>query len=209
MTPLRERREEQRDRLIRAAEAAIAQRGLSSLKARDLARETGVALGAIYNLVADLDEVILRVGGVTLDRLDHALSAATEGASSLSPEQHLVAIATAYRRFAAENLHLWRALFEHRLAADKPLPEWAVGNQTRLFRHIHAPLSVLMPEAEEGGRAAFSLTLFGAVHGVVAFGLEGRVVGVPAEDIDGELARLVRLVCAGLGRGRQSMNDQP
>ena len=209
MNRVRERREEQRDKLVRAAEAAIARQGLSSLKARDLAREIGVALGAIYNLVADLDEVILRVGGLTLDRLDLALSAATEGASALSPEQHLVVIATTYRRFAAENLHLWRALFEHRLPEDKPLPEWAVGNQTRLFRHIHAPLSVLMPEAKEVDRTAFSLTLFGAVHGVVAFGLEGRVVGVPADDIDGELSRLVRLVCVGLRRGRSGMNDQP
>lgn len=198
MTSIQQRREAQRDRLVHAAETTIAREGLASLKARDLARETGVALGAIYNLVADLDEVILRVVALTLDRLDGVLTEATRDAGALSPQEHLIAIARAYRRFAADNLHLWRAMFEYRPPSDRALPEWVAGNQTRLFRHIHAPLAVLMPAAPEADRRAFALTLFGAVHGVVAFGLEGRVVGVPADDLDGELVRLVRLVCAGL-----------
>ncbi len=36
--------------------------GLAGLKTRELAREIGVANGAVYNLVEDMDELILRVG---------------------------------------------------------------------------------------------------------------------------------------------------
>lgn len=43
-----ERRERLRMALIDAAEATIAADGLAALKARDLAREVGCALGAIY-----------------------------------------------------------------------------------------------------------------------------------------------------------------
>ena len=47
-------------------------------------------------------------------------------------------IAVAYCDFAAENLELWRALFEHRMTPGKPVPEWAVSDQMNLFRHIFA-----------------------------------------------------------------------
>ena len=49
--------------------------GLAGLKTRELAREIGVANGAVYNLVEDMDELILRVGSRTLGRLDAALTA--------------------------------------------------------------------------------------------------------------------------------------
>ena len=48
--------------------------GLAGLKTRELAREIGVANGAVYNLVEDMDELILRVGSRTLGRLDAALT---------------------------------------------------------------------------------------------------------------------------------------
>ncbi len=54
----------------------------------------------------------------------------------------------AYCDFAAENFELWRALFEHRMAPGKPVPEWAISEQMNLFRHIYRPLAELFPEAE-------------------------------------------------------------
>jgi hypothetical protein len=35
---------------------------LRNLKAREIADKAGRALGAIYNLVEDMDEIVLRVG---------------------------------------------------------------------------------------------------------------------------------------------------
>ena len=96
-----------------------------------------------------MDELILRVGSRTLARLDAALTAA-ESAGSPSPAETLVRIAVAYCDFAAENLDLWRALFEHRMAPDKPVPEWAVEEQMNLFRHIYHPLAKLFPKWSSG-----------------------------------------------------------
>ena len=98
---------------------------MAGLKTRELAREIGCANGAVYNLVADMDELILPVGSRTLARLDAALTAAESGGPA-SPTETLVRIAVAYCDFAAENLGLWRALFEHRMTPDKPVPEWAI-----------------------------------------------------------------------------------
>ncbi|HEV7800932.1 MAG TPA: TetR family transcriptional regulator, partial [Burkholderiales bacterium] len=158
MTKALERREKLRAALILAAERMIASRGLAGLKTRDLAREIGCANGAVYNLVADVDELVLRVGSRTLRRLDGALSAA-ESEGEPSPQETLVRIAIAYCDFAAENLQLWRALFEHRMETDKALPDWSVDDQLQLFRHIYKPLAALLPKrgAEELGITARSL----------------------------------------------------
>ena len=76
MSKALERRAKFREDLILAAEKSIAEGGLAGLKTRELAREIGVANGAVYNLVEDVDELILRVGSRTLRRLDAALTAA-------------------------------------------------------------------------------------------------------------------------------------
>jgi AcrR family transcriptional regulator len=111
MTKALERRAKLRESLIEAAERRIAAGGLAGLKTRELAREIGCANGAVYNLVADIDELILRVGSRTLGRLDASLTEAESGGAASAVEA-LVRIAIAYCDFAAENTGLWaRSLF--------------------------------------------------------------------------------------------------
>src|SRR5215831_15178579 len=74
-----ERRQNLKEALIDAAERAIAARGLPGLKARELAAEVGCAVGAIYNAVEDLDELIFSVNSRTLAALEDALHAANPG----------------------------------------------------------------------------------------------------------------------------------
>lgn len=197
MTKTLERREKLRGHLIQAAEQMITERGLAGLKTRDLAREIGCANGAVYNLITDVDELVLRVGSRTLLRLDGALSAAVS-AGEPSPQEALVRIAIAYCDFAAENLQLWRALFEHRMEIDKPLPDWSVHDQMQLFRHIYQPLAVLFPERSPEELGITARSLFSAVHGMVALGLEQKLVAVPLPALRKEIATLVRAMIGGL-----------
>ena len=197
MSKALERREKLKSALILAAERMIAGRGLAGLKTRDLAREIGCANGAVYNLVADIDELILRVGSRTLHRLDEALSAA-ESAGESSPQQTLVRIAIAYCDFAADNLQLWRALFEHRMGAGKVVPDWSVEDQMRLFRHIYQPLATLFPKRSREELGVTARSLFSAVHGMVALGLEQKLVAVPLPALRKEIADLVRAMIDGL-----------
>ncbi len=204
VTATAERREKQRAQLIDAAERAIARKGLDGLKARELAQEIGCAVGAIYNLVQDMDELVLRVGSRTLARLDAALRAAAPQAPS-SPEEAadaLVMVALAYSTFARDNLQLWRVLFEHRMAEGAPVPDWIVSEQMAMFRHILEPLSVLVPDRSEVERGLLSRTLFSAVHGVVAIGLEEKLIAVPRRELDRQIEGMVRLICRGLATDR-------
>jgi AcrR family transcriptional regulator len=192
-----ERRVKLRESLIEAAEQSIAARGLAGLKTRELAREIGCANGAVYNLVADMDELILLVGSRTLARLDAALTAAESSGPAL-PAEMLVRIAVAYCDFAAENLELWRALFEHRMARGKPVPEWALSEQMDLFRHIYGPLAVLLPSRSTAELSVTARSLFSAVHGMVLLGLEQKLIAVPLDALRAEIAVIVRAMIDGL-----------
>jgi AcrR family transcriptional regulator len=197
MSKTLERRAKQLEDLIAAAEKAVAAKGLAGLRSRELAAEIGVANGAVFNLVDDMDELVLRVGSRTLARLDSALSAAESG-SAASPAEKLVRIAVAYCDFAADNLELWRALFEHRMAPEKPIPEWAIEEQMNLFLHIYHPLAELFPKwsADELGITARSL--FASVHGMVGLGLEQKLIAVPVAALRDEIATIVNATIKGL-----------
>jgi AcrR family transcriptional regulator len=197
MSKTLERRAKQREALILAAEKAVAAKGLAGLKSRELAQKIGVANGAVFNLVADMDELILRVGSRTLARLDAALTAA-ESAGSPSPAETLVRIAVAYCDFAAENLDLWRALFEHRMAPDKQVPEWAVEEQMNLFRHIYHPLKKLFPKWTADELVITARSLFAAVHGMVSLGLEQKLIAVPVAALRDEITTIVKATIKGL-----------
>ena len=197
MSKALERREKLREELILAAERSINAKGLAGLKTRELAREIGCANGAVYNLVEDMDELILRVGSRTLARLDTALTDA-ESQGPTSPDETLVRIAVAYCDFAAENLELWRALFEHRMAPGKPIPDWAVSEQMDLFRHIYRPLAALFPQRSAAELGVTARSLFSAVHGMVLLGLEQKLIAVPVDALRKEIATIVRAMVTGL-----------
>jgi AcrR family transcriptional regulator len=197
MSKTLERREKLREALILAAERSISAGGLAGLKTRELAREIGCANGAVYNLVADMDELVLRVGSRTLGRLDAALTDA-ESDGPASPPEILVRIAIAYCDFADANLELWRALFEHRMAQNKPTPEWAISEQMELFRHIYRPLATLFPKRATAELSVTARSLFSAVHGMVLLGLEQKLIAVPIDALRNEIATIVRAALAGL-----------
>jgi AcrR family transcriptional regulator len=199
MSKALERRAKLREALIEAAERAIAARGLAGMRSRELAQEIGCANGAIYNLVENLDELVLRVGSRTLARLDAVLTAAERNGPA-APADMLVRIAVAYCDFAAQNLELWRALFEHRMEQGRDIPEWAIGEQMELFGHIYRPLAALFPNraAEQLGVTARSL--FSAVHGIVALGLEHKLIAVPIDALRSEVAIIVRAMANGLAK---------
>ena len=189
-----------REQLIDAAERTIAEKGLAALKARDLAQEVGCAVGTIYNVFEHLDELVLCVGLRTLAMLEAALGAVPPLGGYDSTEKaadDLVRLARAYLEFAAKHTVRWRALFEHRMSEARPLPEWFVEQQHRLFAQVERPLAALLPELDRDARRILARTVFSAVHGIVALGLEEKLVSLPLPDLGRQLAATVRAIAAG------------
>ena len=194
------RRAQQREALISSAEAIIANNGLGALKARDLAQRVGCSVGAIYNLVTDLDELVLLVSQRTMATLDTRLDAA--GSNNETLEAQLLNWARAYHRYASTNRHRWRALFEFRSQSRRDLPAWFADDQTKLFVRLERRLASAMPGVDGSMLKRRARTLFSAVHGIVLIGLEQKLVAFPEEAIDDELAAFVRVYVAGLSTTR-------
>lgn len=183
-------------RLIDAAEAEIAEKGLAGLKARGVSARAGSALGGLYTAFEDLDRLVLHVNSRTLARLGAALSAPEQPAP---PEAVMQALAAAYARFALKNRRLWSALFEHRLPEGVEMPDWHRDEHEVLIARIGAPLAMLRPDLPPEQRGLRVRTLFGAVHGVVHLSLQERLVGLPEAQLLSEIAALVHALIHGSG----------
>ena len=196
-----QRREKLKGALIGAAERMIDAHGLAGLRARALALRVGCAVGAIYNVVTDLDDLVIAVNARTLQALErHLREAGAIGDASPAADQvvaRLTGMALAYLDFAAGNVLRWRAVFEHRLAEGGELPAWYLEEQRRLFEHIEGPLRALQPDASPEARLLVARSLFSAVHGVVQLGLEEKLQRIPLPI----LREQVTLVVGALGRG--------
>lgn len=183
------RREQLRDKLIDAAEQRIARDGLGDLRARDLARDAGCALGAIYNVFEDLNGLTMAVNGRTFRRLGQAVGSSFDG--SEAPAQRLIVMSTAYLHFADANTNLWRALFDLQMADDGPVPDWYREALKELFAYIAEPVGQLFPDLDRAELDLMTRALFSSVHGIVTLGLENRISGVPPEQIERMIAQVL------------------
>ncbi|WP_333715035.1 TetR/AcrR family transcriptional regulator [Yoonia sp.] len=189
------RREALRKTLIEIAEKTIATQGLRALRARDLAKEAGCAVGAIYNVFGDLTDLALAVNARTFHRLGAEVAAALDDAGQ-DPVDQLVVMAQAYHHFAAANHLSWRALFEVERPEGETAPDWYLQEMGRLFVYISDPLSVIFPDAAPDDLVLLTRALFSSVHGIVLLGLDDASAGVPRQDIDRMIALVLHQVTA-------------
>jgi AcrR family transcriptional regulator len=174
---------------------------LRGLKARELAEEVGCAVGAIYNVVADLDDLIYAVNARTLAMLETALTeAGAAGAAEGGIDgalDRLVRLALAYMEFAAAHTPRWRAMFDHQPPPGREIPDWYLVDQMRLFGYVEEPLKVLRPDDAPPRRALIARSLVSAVHGIVVLGLEEKLQLIPRP----VLREQVALLAGAMGRG--------
>ena len=203
-----ERRRNLKESLIDAAEQGISSYGLPGLRARSLAERIGCAVGAIYNVVADLDELIMLVNSRTLAALERdLLVAGAAHAKRLGGDtaiDRLCRMALAYLDFATTRRLRWRAMFDHRLPPGKAMPDWYLDDQMRLFSYVEGPVGELLPGVSSARRALIARTLFSAVHGIVTLGLEEKLQALAPEDRREQRTFAVAALARGL---REAVGD--
>jgi AcrR family transcriptional regulator len=194
------RRQNVREALINAAERAITADGLRGLKARALADEAGCAVGAIYNVFGDLDDIVLAVNLRTLAALEQAVTAHQTVSEPQDTTERLVAMALAYLDYAATNKMRWRTLFQHHMPPHRTVPDWYMAELRRMFGYIEEPLRALRPNASIDERALLARSLFSAVHGIAALGMEEKLEYIPLETVRDQM----KLMVEAMGRGLAS-----
>ena len=193
-----------RDRLVDAAEAQMMTEGLKGLRARDIAKEAGCALGSVYTAFRDLDELALTVNMRTASRLDIVLAEARN--STENAEEQLMAMADHYHQFALEDYHLWVALFDHHLQENEDLPEWYQSKHFSLFRHVELSLQQLCPNHSQEQTAATARTLFSAVHGIITINMHARFIAISPKELTRQLHSFLTIYIDGLKQ--QSMTGE-
>ena len=195
------RRRKLRDALITAAERTIAAEGLRGLKARELAYKVGCAVGAIYNVVTDLDDLIFAVNALTLEQLEKTLTVAAHDPDPQADAiKTLVHLGLAYTDYAAAHTPRWRALFDHRLPAGREVPTWYMANLHRLFVYIEEPLRNLAPAMMPARRTLLARSMFSAVHGIVLIGLEEKLQSIPLPVLREQVTVMVEALARGLAQ---------
>jgi len=183
------RRADLRNRLIDIAQAWIAEDGLTRIKARPLAAEAGCAVGAIYNVFGDLNDLVMEVNARTFKQLGQDVGEKGQD-PDLEPLDALTQLAVGYLHFAQGHPRAWRTLFELSLTDDMEVPEWYRTELRQLFSYIARPVARLDPSLSEKEIGMLTRGLFSAVHGIVSLGLEKRISGVPEQHLE-DIVRLV------------------
>lgn len=178
-----EKRKALRENLISLAEKKISEEGLGALRARDLAKEAGCAVGAIYNVFDDLSDLVLTVNARTFHRLAADVTAALDDAPS-NPLDQLISMGESYHQFAVTNYKSWRAIFDVERDPTTPPPQWYLDELSHLFSYIDRPLTAALPDMDPKERQLFTRTLFTSVHGIVMLGLDARSAAVQSTAID-------------------------
>ena len=187
------RREILRKSLTDIATQRISRDGLRALRARDLAGDAGCAVGAIYNVFGDLNDLVLTVNADTFQALGRDVAASLSKADQ-TPVQQLIVMSQAYHQFAAQNYFLWRALFDLERPKGEAAPDWYLAEMRQLFTFIHDPLSAAFPQMDTDQRALLTKALFSSVHGIVLLGLDDASAGMQPANIDDMIALILNQI---------------
>ena len=184
-----EKRADLRNRLIEIADTWIAREGMENIKARPLAAEAGCAVGAIYNVFEDLDDLVMEVNSRTFKQL--ASDVGEKGQDpNLDPAEALIRLALAYKQFATDNHFKWQTLFDLRVERRNDPPDWYMTELRQLFMYIAAPVSRQFPDLPPEDVELMTRALFSSVHGMVTLGLENRFSGVSPD----KLEKMIRMI---------------
>lgn len=164
-----------RARLLEETSRAISRGGPDAVTVRDVATAAGTSASAVYSLFGGRDPLLHAVGDEAAARFAASLAAAPR---TDDPAQDLLALGLAYRRWALDEPHFYRVMFDTRPADE---PATATVTQDATFRVLrdaaHAVLRAAgAPDADDrAGRAAEGL--WALVHGLVDLELGGLLPG--------------------------------
>ena len=183
MSIRQERRAALRLKLIEIAYAKIGADGLGSVTARYLSSEAGCALGAIYNMFDDLNELFMAVNLQSFVALGAQVRSGLETLDNASPHDELNAMAQQYISYAMENTQHWLAMFEIEMTADSNAPKHYKQALDGLMQIIAVSMAKVYPEKSPDQIAMITRTVFSSIHGIVLLGVQRRLSGVPEVDL--------------------------
>ncbi len=187
--------EELRELIIQAATELIEQAGLKGLSAREIARKIGYSPGTLYNVFADIDDLVLTIEYRLLERLSLRLA---EVPHSGDPTQHLCDLAETYFAFTQERPRLWNLLFEHYMPNDWKVPSVFQARLEALLSVLEHALQPVIACADPVRTQRAARVLWASVHGITSLATAEKLTNVTQENAGLLVQDMVRTYVAGL-----------
>lgn len=177
--------------LLESAERTLAQRGVSELSLRELAREVGVSHAAPRRHFADKRALLDALAMDGFERLGTELDAAMAGAGDSLREQ-LGAFGLAYVRFATEHAALLELMFagKHRDDSLQEASNRAFEGALTLFATAQATGQVVAGDVERVGLVALA-----TLHGLASLANNGML---EEAELDAAVGEAVDRIVLGL-----------
>ncbi|MDH5509441.1 MAG: WHG domain-containing protein [Nitrospinota bacterium] len=184
--------EDLKSKLIQAAIHIVQNEGYTGLNVRKTASMAGCAIGMVYKIFDNMDELAIHVNADTLDKLDKCLS---HPCSFNYPGEAVQKLADRYIAFSRDNFNLWSMLFEHRM--ERALPDWFRQKIAQCFGHVEkamAPLTKAGPPAS----VDHAKVLWASLHGICSLSITGKLDTVGAQSASTLAAEMINNYIAGL-----------
>jgi AcrR family transcriptional regulator len=160
-----------------ASELADAE-GLRGVGVRAIAARLKISPGTLYNVVGDIDDIILHVNAQTLVRLRDALR--TAHVTERDVTSNAIAMAEAYVNFVRDHPKRWSMLTGHSLASDKELPPWYREALDQTIATVDQLLQPMLPDRKERQRVV--AVLWATLEGVASLTASGKLWVVNEDD---------------------------
>jgi len=164
-------REQLAEMVLQAAEHIVQREGFSGLSARKIATDIGYAVGTLYVVYENQDDIILHVNARTLDSLSAALREAISHCRQ--PRNGLLAMAHTYLSFSQSHSALWSMIFEHHLPETQIIPEWYQDKVESTMALVEAQLGELI--TKPALRRYMAQALWSGVHGIAILSHSGQL----------------------------------
>jgi AcrR family transcriptional regulator len=189
--------------ILDATQEIIEAHGLAGLSAREIARRVGYSAGTIYNIFANLDDVVLNVEARVLDTLDRRLGETQQRnggdpADGTARCDRLLALAHAYLAVAQERPRLWNLLSEHHMPPEADLPPWYRQKLEAPTTHIERALAPCFAPGREAERQRAARAVWAGVHGIASLSTTDKLSLVTAETAARLIDDLIATYLAGL-----------
>ena len=158
---------------LNAAEKIVVEQGHEGLTARKVMRDIGYAVGTLYLIFENLDDLILHLNARTLDRLYQRMT--DTPIQKLSEKDRLIRLSQIYIHFAYSERHRWELAFAQQFPREMTLPKWYVAKSREIFTIIEASLVPLAPNRNNREIAHAARALWAGIHGICIMGITQKL----------------------------------
>lgn len=157
---------ELRDLILDAAYDIVQESGVSSLSARSIAAKINYSVGTLYNIFANMNDVILYLNSRVLDHFIRQLSQQIDEAKNVKAIDNLMLIARYYLYFSQQHYHLWHMLFINKFKINNDIPKWYNDKILSLNNLVSTQISLL--NSTNIDELLETSIYWASVHGVVS-----------------------------------------